>query len=62
MTTKAKRLEMLKNFPKYEFGPSHLWLMGQGSIGGALLFMILKLFNIEIEQITVIDMPSKKNP
>ncbi len=62
MTTKAKRLEMLKNFPKYDFGPSHLWLLGQGAIGGALLFMILKLFNIELDQITVIDMPTKKNP
>ncbi len=61
MTTKAKRLEMLKNFPKYDFGPSHLWLLGQGSIGGALLFMILKLFNIDLDQITVIDMPTKKN-
>jgi homospermidine synthase len=62
MTTKAKRLEMLKNFPKYDFGPSHLWLLGQGAIGGPLLFMILKLFNINLDQITVIDMATKKNP
>ena len=55
MATKAKRLEMLKKFTKYDFGPSHLWLLGQGAIGSGLLFMILKLFNINLEQITVID-------
>ena len=62
MATKAERLEMLKNFPKYDFGPSHLWLLGQGAIGGGLLFMILKLFKINLDQITVIDMPSKVKP
>ncbi len=59
MATKAKRLEMLKNFQKYDFGTSHLYLMGQGAIGSGLLFMILKLFTINLDQITVIDMPSK---
>jgi homospermidine synthase len=62
MTTKAQRLEMLKNFPKYDFGPSHLYLMGQGAIGSGLLFMILKLFKINLNQITVIDMPTKLKP
>jgi homospermidine synthase len=62
MTTKAKRLEMLKNFPKYDFGSSHLWLLGQGAIGTGLLYMILKLFKINLEQITVIDMPTKVKP
>lgn len=62
MTTKAQRLEMLKNFKKYDFGPSHLYLMGQGAIGSGLLFMILKLFNINLEQITVIDKPTKEKP
>jgi homospermidine synthase len=62
MATKAKRLEMLKNFQKYDFGSSHLYLLGQGAIGAGLLFMILKLFNINLEQITVIDMPTKVKP
>uniref|UniRef100_A0A6C0HV74 Saccharopine dehydrogenase NADP binding domain-containing protein n=1 Tax=viral metagenome TaxID=1070528 RepID=A0A6C0HV74_9ZZZZ len=62
MTTKAKRLEMLQNFPKYDFGSSHLWLLGQGAIGTGLLYMILKLFKINLEQITVIDMPTKVKP
>jgi hypothetical protein len=53
---------MLKNFQKYDFGSSHLWLLGQGAIGTGLLFMILKLFNINLDQITVIDMPTKVKP
>jgi homospermidine synthase len=62
MTTKDKRLELLKNFPKYDFGESHLWLLGQGSIGKSLLYMILKLFVIKLDQITVVDMPRPEKP
>jgi homospermidine synthase len=47
---------MLESYNKYNFGNSHIWLLGQGTIGPALLFMILKLFNINLNQITVIDM------
>ena len=56
MSTLKERINMLESYNKYNFGKSHIWLLGQGTIGPALLYMILKLFIIELNQITVIDM------
>jgi homospermidine synthase len=51
------RLKMLKEmYQSYDFGKGHIYLLGQGSIGPALLYMILKIFKIKQEQITIIDL------
>lgn len=51
------RLKMLKQmYQSYDFGKGHIYLLGQGSIGPALLYMILKIFKIKQNQITVIDL------
>lgn len=51
------RLKMLKEMYKsYDFGKGHIYLLGQGAIGPALLYMILKIFKIKQEQITIIDL------
>lgn len=51
------RLKMLKElYQSYDFGKGHIYLLGQGAIGPALLYMILKIFKIKQKQITVIDL------
>jgi homospermidine synthase len=52
-----KRLEeLIKMYQSYDFGKGHIYILGQGSIGPSLLYMILKIFIIKQNQITVIDM------
>lgn len=52
-----ERLKMLKEmYNSYDFGKGHLYMIGQGAIGPALLYMILKIFKIKQNQITVIDL------
>ena len=51
------RLKMLKEmYQTYDFGKGHIYLLGQGAIGPALLYMILKIFKIKLNQITIIDL------
>jgi len=51
------RLKMLKElYQSYDFGKGHIYILGQGAIGPALLYMILKIFKIKQKQITVIDL------
>jgi hypothetical protein len=39
-----------------DFGKGHLYLLGVGAVGPALLYMILKVYKIKQEQVTVIDL------
>lgn len=51
------RLKMLKEmYNSYDFGKGHIYLLGQGAIGPALLYMILRIFKIKQKQITIIDL------
>jgi len=51
------RLKMLKElYQSYDFGKGHIYILGQGAIGPALLYMILKIFKINQKQITIIDL------
>lgn len=52
-----ERLRMLKSmYQSRDFGNGHLYIMGQGAVGPALLYMILKIFKIKQKQITVLDL------
>lgn len=52
-----ERLRMLKSmYQSRNFGNGHLYIMGQGAVGPALLYMILKIFKIKQKQITVLDL------
>lgn len=51
------RLKMLKEmYQSKEFGKGKIYLLGCGAVGPALLYMILKIYKIKQEQITVIDL------
>jgi homospermidine synthase len=51
------RLKALKKmYQSRDFGKGHLYLLGVGAVGPALLYMILKIYKIKQEQITVIDL------
>jgi len=51
------RLKMLKSMYKSrDFGKGHIYMFGHGAVGPALLYMILKIFKIKQEQITIIDL------
>jgi homospermidine synthase len=51
------RLKALKKmYQSRDFGKGHLYLMGVGAVGPALLYMIFKIYKIKQEQITVIDL------
>ena len=51
------RLKMLKEmYQTYNFGKGHIYLLGQGAIGPSLFYMILKIFKIKLNQITIIDL------
>jgi len=51
------RLKMLKSmYQTYDFGKGHIYMFGQGAVGPALLYMILKIFKIKQSQITIIDL------
>ncbi len=51
------RLKALKKmYQSRDFGKGHLYLMGIGAVGPALLYMILKIYKIKQEQVTVIDL------
>jgi homospermidine synthase len=55
------RLKLLKElYQSKDFGKGHLYLLGCGAVGPALLYMILKIYKIEQEQITVIDLKPKE--
>ena len=48
--------ELKKMYQSRDFGKGHLYLLGVGAVGPALLYMILKIYKIKQEQITVIDL------
>jgi homospermidine synthase len=51
-----ERLKMLKEMYKSRDFKGNMYIMGQGAVGPALLYMILKIFKIKQTQITIIDL------